>query len=60
MNKYEVTIRATITKTYVIEADDSDEAANVAYEIFDIHNEPDVPEHYTQEIIDSVQIKTEA
>ena len=56
MKTYEVTIRATITKTYTIEASDNDEAANIAYEIFDIHNEPNVPEDYKQEIIDSCEV----
>ena len=55
-NKYEVTIRAVITKTYTIEADDNDEAAAAAYDIFSVQNEQDVPESYTQEVIDTVQI----
>jgi len=56
MKTYEVTIRATITKTYTIEASDNDEAANIVYEIFDIHNEPDVPENYEQEILESREV----
>ena len=55
-NKYEVTIRAVVTKTYTIEADDNDEAANIANEMFTVANEMDVPENYEQDVIDSVQI----
>lgn len=52
MKTYEITIRATLTKTYTVEAEDAATAECVAHEIFDIHNEPDVPENYEQETMD--------
>ena len=52
MKTYEITIRATLTKTYTVEAEDAATAESVAHEIFDIHNEPDVPENYKQETLD--------
>ena len=52
MQTYEITIRATITKTYTVEADDAATAEAVAHEIFVVTNEPDVPENYEQETID--------
>ena len=52
MKTYEVTIRATITKTYTIEAEDVATAELAAHEVFIATNEPDVPENYEQETID--------
>lgn len=49
MKTYNVTIRATITKTYEIEADDPGTAEAVAHEIFVVTNEPDIDENYEQE-----------
>lgn len=60
MKTYEVTIRAVLTKTYTIEADDEATAEVAAHEIFDIHNEPDIPESYDQETLDVTQIELEA
>ena len=57
MKNYEVTIQATITKTYKVKAEDNNSAADVVYEIFDIHNEPNVPEHYKQEIVESREVE---
>ena len=48
---YEVVIRATITKTYTIEADDDIEANNIVYDIFDLHTEAGIPETYNQEVL---------
>ncbi len=56
MKTYEITIRAKLTKTYTIEANSIEEAEATANDIFDIHNEPDVPENYEQEIIDSCEV----
>ena len=52
MKTYEVTIRATITKTYTIEAEDVATAESAAHEVFIVTNEPDVLENYEQETID--------
>lgn len=49
MKSYEVTIRATITKTYTVEAEDSIKAAEQAHELFS--TEPDPCEHYEQETL---------
>ena len=52
MKTYEITIRATITKTYTVEAEDAGTAECVAHEIFVIQNEPDILESYEQETVD--------
>jgi len=52
MKTYEVTIRATITKTYTIEAEDASTAETVAHEVFVVTNEQDIPESYDQETMD--------
>ena len=51
MPVYLVTIRATITKTYEIEANNDTEADNLANEIFTTMAEKDVPEDYDQETL---------
>jgi hypothetical protein len=48
MKKYKVVISATITKRITVEADDEDEATEIAYEDFDC--EPSVTEKYYQEV----------
>jgi hypothetical protein len=50
MPTYEIVIRATVTKTYVVEADTEDVACEQAHEIFNILND-DVPEDYNQETL---------
>lgn len=49
--KYHVTIRATITKIYEIEADDEDSAADQAHEKFIVLPEDDIQEDYEQETV---------
>jgi hypothetical protein len=51
MNTYEITIRATITKTYTVEAKNSDEAIELANELFSVL-EDGAPENYEQETLD--------
>ena len=51
MQTYLVTIRATITKTYEIEADNPETADEIAQEIFTTKAEKDVPEDYDQETL---------
>ena len=53
---YEVVIRATITKSYIVEAEDNDKAAEVACEMFNVQPELDVPEDYQQEVLDSREV----
>jgi hypothetical protein len=48
MKKYKVVISATITKRITVEADDEDEATEIAYEDFDC--QPSVTEKYWQEV----------
>ena len=55
MNKYEVTIQATVTKTLLIEAKDSNSAEEAAHEQFSVLNDgPD--EQYDQRTLDVTQI----
>ena len=51
MQTYLVTIRATITKTYEIEADNPETADEIAQEIFTTKAEKDIPEDYDQETL---------
>jgi hypothetical protein len=48
MKKYKVKVTATITKWFEVEAEDEDEATEIAYEDFDC--EPSVTEKYYQEV----------
>jgi hypothetical protein len=49
MKTYNVTIRAVVTKTYEVEAEDEGTAELVAHEIFVVQNEADIDEDYSQE-----------
>jgi hypothetical protein len=53
MKTYNITIRATITKTYAVEADNEDAAYESANAMFSVLNEDGIDEHYTQEVIDT-------
>lgn len=55
MTTYEVTIRATVTKTYTVEAADDNEALNTGHEIFSLEQD-EAPEHYEQETIDVLEV----
>lgn len=55
MKTYEVTIRATITKTYTVEATDDNEALNTGHQIFSVELD-EAPEHYEQETIDLFEV----
>ena len=56
MKTYNVTIRATITKTYRVEAENVDKATEVAHEIFSVLND-DTDENYEQDLLDVEQAK---
>lgn len=56
MKTYNVTIRATITKTYEIDAEDESTAEGVGHEVFIVENEQDIDEDYKQETM-SVELK---
>jgi hypothetical protein len=51
MKTYEVTIKATIIKTYTIEAENEAEALATGNDVFSVETD-EAPEHYEQEIID--------
>ena len=48
MKKYNVKVTATTTKWFEVEAEDEDEATDLAYEGFDC--QPSVTEKYWQEV----------
>ena len=50
--KYQVTVEAVIRKTYSVDAVDDFEAQQMANEMFSVLNEPDVDEHYDQQVIE--------
>ena len=55
MNVYEVTIKATIIKTYKVKGADSDDAVTNAIENFSVLVD-DADEHYEQEVLDIIQL----
>lgn len=59
MKTYEVTIRATIIKTYKVQAEDDNEALNIGHEVFSVERD-ETPEHYEQETIDVFEITATA
>lgn len=59
MKTYEVTIRATITKTYKVQAEDDNEALNIGHEVFSVECD-ETPEHYEQETIEVFEITAAA
>jgi len=48
---YEVTIEAKITKTYRVEADDTEQAVHIAHTKFNV-NDDGTPEVYEQELLE--------
>ena len=52
MKRYNVTIRATITKTYKVEAENEEQAAEYGHEMFSVLND-DTDEDYTQDVLDT-------
>ena len=50
MPKYDVTIRAIITKTYTVEADTENEAISNVHETFTVQAD-DTPENYEQDVL---------
>ena len=55
MKTYSVTIQARIVKTITVEADDIDQAYELAHEQFSVLND-DNEEHYEQDTIDIEEI----
>ena len=56
MKTYAITVRATVTKTYEIEAESRDEAVETAHEIFSTSSDG-VDEDYQQETLDVEEVK---
>ena len=56
MKFFDVTIKATVTKTYTVQADDSDSAVQIAVDGFSVLSD-DADEHYTQDVLDVEQLK---
>ena len=54
--KYDVTIQATVTKKYTVEADNEDEAYQVANTYFKLNEEFGVFETYQQDTIEIFQL----
>jgi hypothetical protein len=56
MKTFEVTITATITKTYSVEAEDTQQTYDNAHEIFSLLTD-DVPEYYDQTTDSIIEVK---
>ena len=56
MKTYAITIRATVTKTITVEADNEDDAMEQAHELFSVLCD-DIDEDYNEEVIDFEEIK---
>lgn len=50
MKTYSVTVEAVVRKTYTIEADSEDEAAELANEQFSVLPEDGIDEYYDQQV----------
>lgn len=50
-NKYEVTIKMVVLKTYTVEANTEDEARDIVFEMATAMPELGVPEDYDEDII---------
>jgi hypothetical protein len=56
MKTFNVTIRATVTKTYPIAAVSREEAEATAHDAFSVLNEDDMDERYGQETLDISEV----
>lgn len=52
MNSYIVTIQATIRKDLTVEAENEQEASEIATELFNCQPEPPDSEHYEQDVLE--------
>lgn len=55
MKPYEVTIKATIIKTYTVYANSEDEASEIAHDDFTVQID-DAPERYEQETLEITEV----
>lgn len=58
LKQYDVTIKATVTKTYRVDAEDEDKAVEEAHTIFSVLND-DIPEDYEEETLNVEEVKPE-
>ena len=56
MRTYAVTITATVTKTYTVEAASKDEALSLAHESFSVVHDG-APERYEEETVDVKELE---
>lgn len=56
MRTYEVTIKATVTKTLLIQARDADKAIEQAHEMFTVEPETGVKEDYDEECLSCEEV----
>lgn len=56
MKTYEVTIRATVTKTYEVRAVDEESAEDLANDMFVVSYEGGVSERYGQDTLDVEEV----
>lgn len=59
MKKYSVTIRATITKDVLVEAENEDQAYELAHQVFSVLNDGS-DEQYEQDALDINEVSGEA
>jgi len=57
MPEFAVTIRMVVTKTYVVEADNADEARDIAHDIATPRYEENCDEDYNEECMDVELLK---
>lgn len=58
MKKYNVTIKATVTKTYEVEAETEDQAREEAHGIFSVISEDGIPENYEEDTLSVEEVTT--
>jgi hypothetical protein len=56
MPRYAVTIKMTVTKTYIVEADTKEDAIDLAYEISTVLSEDGIDENYSEDIMDTEEL----
>jgi hypothetical protein len=56
MKQYEITMRSVIIKTYIVEADDDQDAIEVAHDRFSVLPD-EKPERYEQEIMAMTELQ---
>jgi len=55
VKNFKITIKASVTKTYLVEADNVETAYELAHEKFSVLGD-DTPQHYEQETVDILEV----